>query len=111
MRWEIYPTLVLIQSGDAKRPWEEQGIAGQEEYKKKTSLTLFGLLCRSVGRSVRVSTTRVCECLIMTEKRRGNASLPLMSVVNFFPPPTPKAAKENRFRQRREDLLLAVAPN
>lgn len=24
---------------------------------------------------------RVCECLIMTEKRRGNASLPLMSVV------------------------------
>ena len=29
--------------------------------------------------------TCVCECLIMTEKRRGNASLPLMSVVNPLP--------------------------
>jgi len=70
IRWEIHPLL----RGDATRG---------KRWPSTTSLTLGFFPPSPIY-------VRVCECLIMTEKRRGNASLPLVSAVN--PPCLTEAA-------------------
>ncbi len=69
IRWEIHPLLRR-----RCHPWEEMAVDDDV------------LDARGFIFSLIYVYTCVCECLIMTEKRRGNASLPLMSVVN--PPPS-----------------------